>query len=251
MSEAAVRRAPGPRGHFLWGSLPQVRRDPLALYREAVQRVWSVTVVRFRSLPSANGILVTHPSRNRIQWLQRNARNFRKGRFFESLSHLAGQRPRPNSEENFLEFNNDAGFNRSFTSAHLDHIAAIMTEVTAQESKRWGNLRDPTATDGFSTVPHAELTLQVICRTLFGAQLSPEELHVFRETVEAKRRAGWRGTTISTTLWRFPFGSPSRSPPTVSYGKVRQKLYGIVDALIESRRHAACCSTHDFLSLSG
>ncbi len=79
--------APGPRGHFLFGSLPAVRRDPLRLFLEAFREHGEV--VRFHFGPMV-AHLVSSPS-GAIQVLVDNHRNYgKRTRGYRNLRYVLG-----------------------------------------------------------------------------------------------------------------------------------------------------------------
>ncbi len=70
------RKSPtGPRGHWLWGCFPQVRRDPLGLYTRAWQQYGDY--VRLRAIPGVYFFLLTHPEAVE-HVLQKHHKNYRK-----------------------------------------------------------------------------------------------------------------------------------------------------------------------------
>src|ERR1051325_7863861 len=71
--------APGPRGGFLFGSGPEVTRDPIHFYLKA-QREYG-DVVRLRALPTFQWHLISHPT-GIEQILQTKQQNYPKGKLF-------------------------------------------------------------------------------------------------------------------------------------------------------------------------
>ena len=73
------RTPPGPRGHWLWGCWPRLRKDPLGLFYEAWREYGDC--VRIRFLPGIYGYLLTHPEAVE-HVLQKQHKNYRKPAFF-------------------------------------------------------------------------------------------------------------------------------------------------------------------------
>src|SRR4029078_3868711 len=80
---------PGPSGHWLFGTMPQVAGDPLTLY-ESAWREYGDTV-RLRAFPGVDVYLLVHPEA--IEYvLAKNHKNFRKpDSFNRSAGLLAGE----------------------------------------------------------------------------------------------------------------------------------------------------------------
>src|SRR5689334_12174530 len=89
MTPPARRTPPGPRGHWLFGSVGRLRSDPLGLYKEAQKEYGDV--VRFRATPGFSWYLVLHPA-DVEHVLQKRQANYPKGATFNrSVGVLAGQ----------------------------------------------------------------------------------------------------------------------------------------------------------------
>src|SRR5688572_15302799 len=82
---AAGRAAPGPRGDWLMGSVPEFRRDSLAFFGNLAREYGDVARVRFG--PSTAYCLV-HPDHYK-QVLQDNNRKYIKSQFVVNLVRLA------------------------------------------------------------------------------------------------------------------------------------------------------------------
>ena len=81
------RRAPGPRGHLLLGSLPQVRSDPIRMFLEAFHAYGEVVRFRFGSIV---GHLVSSP-RGVNHVLAENNKNYgKRTRGYRNLRYVLG-----------------------------------------------------------------------------------------------------------------------------------------------------------------
>ena len=79
------RQAPGPRGHFLFGSALDFRRDPLSYVVKSREQFGDV--VRYR-IGSLSVYQITHPD-GVEQVLQTHHKKFRKGHFHHKFKLLA------------------------------------------------------------------------------------------------------------------------------------------------------------------
>jgi len=163
---------PGPRGHFLLGSLPEVRRDVLA-FLSACAREYG-DVVRYR-IPGAAAYLINHPDLIE-NVLVHQYRHFVKGRIYRATRQALGNGLLTSDGETWQRQRLlvQPAFHHERITAYADHA---VTE-TEQLVGRWN--------DGDTIDIHAEmkrLTLQVAAKSLFGASLSTET-----QTVETAMR---------------------------------------------------------------
>jgi cytochrome P450 len=227
---------PGPKGHFLTGSLPELQRDRLAFLRELQQTYGDVVRIR---LGPANAVLLFHP--NGVQHvLQDNHASYSKEtRAFEGLKPLLGN--------GLLVSNGDFWLRQrrlmqpAFHRQQINAFGELMVGETNAMLERW----EGTHTDGEALDVHQEvmrLTLAIVTQALFGSKVSDA--------------SGSVGTNISLLLgdaiYRFdhpfypPLGVPTRR--NLQFKRARQELDDVIYALIAERGgHKA--ETHDLLSL--
>ncbi|HET7786576.1 MAG TPA: cytochrome P450 [Myxococcales bacterium] len=80
-------RAPGPRGHLLLGSLPEVRRDPIRMFLEAFHAYGDV--VRFRFGPMVGHLVSSPAGVNHV--LAENNKNYgKRTRGYRNLRYVLG-----------------------------------------------------------------------------------------------------------------------------------------------------------------
>ncbi len=156
---SAKRLAPGPRGHLILGSLPDARRDPIALFMNA--RAQYGDLVRFR-FGTMTAHLVSSPA-GANQVLAENNKNYGKEtRGFAQLRLILGnglltaqgdfwKRQRRLAQPAFHR-NRIAGF------------ATSMVRASEQCAARWAEAKGPL------DVHHEmmRLTLQIVGETLLG-----------------------------------------------------------------------------------
>ena len=87
LDRGARNPAPGPRGHPLLGSLPEVRRDPIRLFLESFQRYGEV--VRFHFGPMIAHLISSPAGANHV--LAENNKNYGKQtRGYRNLRYVLG-----------------------------------------------------------------------------------------------------------------------------------------------------------------
>src|SRR6266853_1007819 len=87
LDRGARNPAPGPRGHPLLGSLPEVRRDPIRLFLESFQRYGDV--VRFHFGPMIAHLVSSPAGANHV--LAENNKNYGKQtRGYRNLRYVLG-----------------------------------------------------------------------------------------------------------------------------------------------------------------
>jgi cytochrome P450 len=79
--------APGPRGHPLWGNLPDVRRDPIGLFTRSFREYGDVVRLRFGTLI---GHLVASPSGVQHVLAENNKNYGKRTRGFAVLRYVLG-----------------------------------------------------------------------------------------------------------------------------------------------------------------
>jgi cytochrome P450 len=158
---------PGPRGHFVWGMLPAMRRDMLAMYRDAARQYGDVVGMRFAGVDK---FTLSHPDMFK-HVLQDNNRNYRRNQFLNNIVKLF-------VGDNLFTSDGDDWLSRRrlmLPAFHRQRILAfgtLMTDSVAALLECWG--RGP---DGQRLEIDQEmmaLTLQVAGRALFSRDLLGE-----------------------------------------------------------------------------
>ena len=162
---------PGPAGHWLFGTLPEFRRDPLgflqkcAAYGDVVKLPYGLAGDLFKRQRGAAAyllrdpadikfVLVTHQRNYERLWVPAAKRIFGSGL-------LASEDP--------LHLRQKRVMQPYFHHQRIKGYAEVMTQKTEELLARWGKE---------TTVDLAEemmrLTLQIVCKVLFSMELSDE-----------------------------------------------------------------------------
>jgi cytochrome P450 len=196
----SARQIPGPRGHVLFGSLPDLKQDPLGFYQRCAQQYGPVTRLRW-GLSSVPHYLVTHPD-DVEHVLHRNQRNYPKGETFtKPMGTLAGQGV----------FSSDGDIwrrERRFVQPvfHPERLLPFETTILDAAEKtvqRWQTFSD--TNQNFDLAAEmTSLTLRIICQTLFGSVPSGE-LDSFTQAIRT-------GTRYIRYRMTHPFAPPLQVP---------------------------------------
>ncbi len=231
-SPSAVRAGMPPRvppvapGSFLLGSARELRRDMLGACEQAFHQYGDVV----RLLVGPPGLrlelyLLSHPdAMQRV--LASSWRNYRKENVFYSEVRgafgdgvLTSQDGEWQRQMRFLQ--------PLFTAKRVAGYAAVMSEQVQDLAQQW-RLRPAGMVDLHDEM--TRLTLRIVCRVLFGAdvgQALPVVQRAFGPLGEAVRRRGMAPV-------RLPVGWPT--PVNRRLVRARQALHGVCDEIIVRRR---------------
>jgi cytochrome P450 len=219
MSSSA--KPPGPPGNWLFGNLTELRRDMLAFYVRCAREYGDL--VRLRIGPRSL-YLVNHPDLIE-QVLVHQARNFRKHYAIRMNRLLLGNGLLSSEGDFWLRQRRLA--QPAFHRDRINAYGSIMVELTERMLSQWqpGTVRDVHA-------DMAQLTLEIIARTLFDADVSGEAKDVGVALAAAQQ----------SFLERFqsPFPMPEWVPTPGNLrlrGAVR-RLDAIVFGFIRERRES-------------
>ena len=231
MSQAVVtnrpiRLPPGPRGHWLWGSLLDFQADPLRAYTEAARQYGDI--VRFRSGPW-HSYLVTHPDYVK-HVLQDNHRNYNKGALSDAyLKPLLGQGLITSEGDFWLR--QRRLMQPAFHKQRLAHFGQTMTDKTLAMLDRWQTY----AASGEPFDVSAEmmrLTLSIVGKTLFSAEVEDTSGEVGRAMEVAQAHVNYRTTHPFSLPERFP------TPRNRRFRQAKATFDRILLSIIEERRRS-------------
>ncbi|MFC4452929.1 cytochrome P450 [Deinococcus sonorensis] len=216
--------APGPRGLPYLGVLPQLRRDAPGLF------VWArENFGDFVTLPVAGRriLLLSDPASVKHVMLD-NARNYRKGRGIQKIRELLGN-GLLNSEGDFWLRQRRLA-QPAFHRERLARMALGMQQVTEEQwlPQLHGAAHSGAPLDLGSGM--TSLTLSVVARALFGAQIAPEDLKAVERSMPAVLDRGIRRTRAVSD--RPPLPTPRERQAQ----RAAAELDRVVHSLIEARR---------------
>lgn len=220
---ARARRATGPKGHPLWGVLPQTREDVLGFLMDAFRTHGDV--VRYRLGPIRSH-LIAHPDGIK-RVLQDNVANYTKDHFSYSLARRVVGEGLVTSQGSFWLRQRrlaQPAFHRQRIAAMAQQMAAAATETADAWSAH------PSETPVHVGREMMALTLQVVGDALFGTKVGPRAELVGRAFTQVNEQIVWR------------FRSFRVLPPILPFGKDRafrfavRQLRGVVDEIIAERR---------------
>lgn len=226
VDSAPPTTAPGPRGHWFWGTLPEFRRDRLGFLLRTARAYGGVARLG-RRRPAI--FLVSDPAAVK-HVLQDNAENYgRNTRGVAALRETLG---------NGLLTTSGAPWRRNrrlaqpaFHRQRLAGFATIMAEAAAGLVAR---LRDAGAGGAsFDVVPEfSRVALQIVGRCLFQRDLADEADQVGRALRVTLHH------TMDKAQALFPLPSVLPTPANVRFHAALRTLDRLVLSLIDERRRA-------------
>jgi cytochrome P450 len=225
---------PGPRGRLLLGSLRRVQREPLELLREGFQDYGDV--VRFR-FATTRALLLAHPDHIR-HVLHDNHRNYDKHNVdYAMLRRLLS---------NGLLTSDGAFWHRQrrlmapmFHRQRVAGFCNLMVDSTLEMLARWEKL-EQRATPFDVAAEMARLTLAIVARALFSADVSDDTEAIGAALTEVNRQLG-----------EFSLLDMFRMIPTPRKRRFRaavSALDQVVGKIVEQRRNTAY-RNEDLLSM--
>jgi cytochrome P450 len=219
-----VAVAPGPKGHWLLGNIPEVWRDVLGFYMRSRRDFGDV--VRMKAPVRGQWYLVTHPS-GVEHVLQTNNANYVKGRINEPLKLVVGH-GLLTSEGSFW-LRQRRLIQPAFHRARLAQIATTMSGAALETAGRWEKYF---ASDNLIDVPRemSRLTLRTVGLALFGTELGRYAEQMERALGVAIEHANFR----MTHPWAWPEHIPTRR--NRNFIHARWALESVVRQLIREHK---------------
>jgi cytochrome P450 len=211
---------PGPTGHFLVGNaLDFSHGDWFGFFRRCVQEHGDVVSFRFLNVPMC---LLTHPH-DIESVLVKNAANFVKPRNYQALKLVLGNGLLTSEGESWQRKRKLA--QPSFKHESITRCAEFMVDSARQMVDRWR--------DGESRDVHAEmmaLTLTVVAKSLFGADVSQESANLCHALGEVSSQLRAM-PNISFFLPKFV-----PTPSTMRLRRAVRELDRVIFSIIRERR---------------
>jgi cytochrome P450 len=163
-SPSVIRNAPGPppgpKGHFLLGSLGAVSRDWLGFYSQCAKEYGDVVQLRYVHVPIC---LVMHPQD--IEYvLVTNAGNFTKSADYRALSRVLGKGLLTNEGKAWKH--QRSLVQPAFRRENIVSYAPVMTGAARKMLESWKNGEDHNVHEDMMG-----LTLRIVAQCLFGAEV--------------------------------------------------------------------------------
>ncbi len=217
----AIRKAPGPRGHFLLGNLPDFGRDMLGFFTDCARQYGDVVSLRLASFPAC---LLNHPE-HFAYVLITNHENFVKHSFFwRHVTDLFGKGLLTSEGDSWLRRRRLAA--PAFHRQRINNYGRVMVDYTERMLGRW---RDGEVRPIHQEMMH--LTMEIVTKTLFDIEMSGDAAgdvgHAFdMATAEIAAR------------FRRPFKIPEAIPvpSNLRYQRAVRRLNDLVYGIIKERR---------------
>ena len=220
---------PGPKGNFLLGSARQLAHSWPGHSENCYREYGDIVYYRFLHVPICQ---LTHPEHIE-EVLVRNAANFQKSRDYVALKFILG---------NGLLTNEGTAWQKqrqliqpTFRHENIAIYAEIMADSTAKHLARWkdGETRD---------LHHemAELTLDIVAKSLFGTKLTYDARKIGEEIAAVMVRFFAQAALAFLLPDRFPI------PKTPRLLRSKRHLDNVVLSIIRERR-ASGTSANDLL----
>lgn len=222
MIGATARMAPGPRGHFLLGSLPDFARDRLGFFSTLVREYGDAVSFRLGPRPF---VLLSHPDLVEEVLVGQNA-NFRKSYVYRLIESVLGNGLLTSEGDFWLRQRRLAQ-----PAFHRKHVAEsygpIMVASAESRLARWR--------DGETRDVHDEMmaiTLDIGARTLFGADIGARAVDVGRALEDVMESFTARFDSLVPLPEAFP------TPTNLRLRRAVRRLDGITRAIIDERRRS-------------
>jgi cytochrome P450 len=224
-------RPPGPRNLPIIGNLRPFRANPLAFIRKAVCEYGDLVYFR---VASQHLYVVGHPDYVR-EILVTNQNNFIKSRALQRAKILLGEGLLTSEGEHHLRQRRLV--QPAFHRERLAGYAAAMSECAVRARERWqaGSAMDV-------SIEMAKLTLSVVAKTLFSADIESEAHEIGAAMTSILQLFRVLLMPFSEYIDKLPL------PSTRRFKKARARLDATIHGLIAERR-ASGVDTGDLLSM--
>lgn len=216
-----IRKAPGPKGYFLLGNLPDFGRDMLGFFMKCAQEYGDVVSIRLAGFPAC---LLNHPDHCEYV-LVTNQRNFIKHSFFwRHVTDLFGKGLLASEGDFWLRQR------RLVQPAfHRERIAGYGQVMVDYTERMLGGWREGEVHQIHQEMIH--LTMEIVAKTLFDIEITDETTgdvgHVFDQaTVEVAARL--------RRPFKIPEGIPI--PGNLRYQNAVHRLNELVYGIIHERQ---------------
>ena len=217
--KARLPLPPGPKGHFLLGSMLEVSRDWLTTYARFAKEYGDVVFFRMAHVPIC---LLIHP-REIEQVLVTDYANFTKSADYRALASVLGKGLLTSEGEFWRRQRSliQPAFRR-------ENILAYAPVMTAAASRMLGAWRD--AEERNIHADMMRVTLEIVAQCLFGAQVGD----VAERVGKAMQVVTDRFVTDASAALLFPFDIPDVFAP--NRRRAVRELNSIINGIVRERR---------------
>ncbi len=227
-----MRATPGPRGHFIFGSMRQVRGDRIRFVSSLAKEYGGIA--RFRLGPKTMYLISDSQMANHV--LCTNHKNYSKGLGLTHAKALLGKGLLTSEGE--LWMHQRKLIQSVFHTKLIDQYSAVINDEVDKTLDKWQTHRDEI--DVFDEM--TQLTLRILARTLFNINIEDKTNLISRAFHLAVKEASGRMTNMLDVSGYLP------SVHSFRFRKALRSLETLVYRLIEERKASPSQST-DFLSL--
>jgi cytochrome P450 len=236
--------APGPAGHWLLGSLPERRSNPIGFFTSSAREFGPV--IGYRMGPKAV-MQVAHPEAIRHVFLE-NHKNYIKGFGYDKLEPILGK-GLLTSEGDFWRRQRKL----AQPAFHRPRLAALVADIVGMGHEllaRWEPMANrPVAPDTILDLSHemTRFALKVASVTLLGKDVSDHAGRVGQALGRLLELANDQITSVFTVPQSIP------TPGVLRFRKDRDLLNSVVFGIIDERRkqlaQGQAPQNHDLLAM--
>jgi cytochrome P450 len=220
MSATATMTFPaGPRGHFLLGNLPDLRKRPLQLMEESVRDYGDITHYQIANI---HAYLINRPDWTE-QILVTDHKNFMKPKLLRDTAEVFGRGLLVSEGDFWLRQRRLMA--PAFHRKRISEYGVIMTDYAEQMMNNW---RDGDTRDIHEDMMH--VTLGIVTRTLFGSEIGNNEMERVGRSLEVALERFVDRISLLRFLDTWPL------PKNLRFKRALADLDSIIYGLIEERR---------------
>jgi cytochrome P450 len=217
---------PGPKGNFLLGSATDLAHDWPGFSERCARDYGDIVFYRFLRVPICQ---LTHPDDIEAV-LVRNASNFYKSRDYSALEFILGRGLLTNEGHSWQT--QRQLIQPAFRHENISAYARIMADCAAAHLSRW---RDRQTCNLHHEM--ADLTLDIVTKSLFGSKLSHDTRAIGTEVAAVMERF----FSLAALSFLLPDGFPLPKSPRLL--RSRRHLNRVIFSIIRDRRASPARAT--------
>ncbi|MBW4607919.1 MAG: cytochrome P450 [Hassallia sp. WJT32-NPBG1] len=218
----SAKKAPGPKGNILLGSIPDFVHDPIGTLLKTREQFGDVIELRFGWKPT---YVVCHPDGVK-QVLQDNQQNYCKGEDYQKMAFLGQGLVTSDGE---LWRRQRHVMQPAFHRQRVISFAKTMTDATAEMLQEW-QLKFLQGEPLNVAAEMVRLTLRIACQTLFSTDVRDKTDAVGQAIITAADYEKQRVYKLINILQWLP------TPQNLRYKQAVRFLDEVVLGIVEERR---------------